>query len=75
MTQVPSRFWVVRKQGDTVMRFDNPGGWQTIPPEIEEHDAFTIHSIADRAALEATTIDRSNLTDEEYEILGIIPGT
>lgn len=67
----PSRFVLVRKpdsQGTVVAKFDVSG--QT---EIEIPESCVLYSVSKQSDLANHTIDRSQLTDAEKEVLGYPP--
>lgn len=65
--QLTANYWLIRypdQNGSVVARFEEHGPRQ-VPDAIDSYDSFVIETVADRQTLADTTIDQSDLTDDE----------
>ena len=67
-TKAPSRYWTVQKQGTVVARYDTAGETEVIIP-----DSCEAAGVPDRDALVGELVDTTVLTDDERQVLGILP--
>lgn len=67
----PGRFWIIQHPssgGDVAAKFDTAGE-TLIPDEVANHSDFVIVEVADRSSLTSKTINQSNLTQTELDLL------
>lgn len=71
MTKAPGRFWIIQHPssgGDVVAKFDTQGD-TIIPDEVVNHGDFVVVEVADRSTLAGKTINQSNLSQKELDLL------
>jgi hypothetical protein len=67
----PDQWWIIRfpsDKGAVVAKLDTAGETQ-IPDSVAEYDGFVIQSVPDESELTDKSVDHSDLSDEEREIL------